>query len=419
MSEPSESTSLRYAMSVIALAVFTTTCVAGFIVAFVYATDIFLLIFLAVLFGVFLSRCSWWLEDHSWLSYGWCLAVVTTLFLIGAVGTVYLFGAQVQSQVTKASEHLDEGKQKLRELADEYSLVDSILSSTPFVSSALQQQAPRKEKQQQSAGDASNPDNSQQEEDQPGSSDDASGERSQPDSTSESTFQSSSQSSSGLSALQPVAKRAVSVVGGVFKTTFGLVVNSLLIFFVGLFLAVSPGSYRDGVVRLFPRPRRERTREIMNEMGDTLWRWLIGRFGSMLVTGIGAGTLLAILGVPMAMSLGVVTALLTFIPNIGAAVALMLSVLFALPQGMTVVLVVVLGYLALQLIESYVVTPLIQQRQVSLPPALLISFQAIMGVLFGFLGAAVASPILAAAKVGIEQAYIKDALENGEDSAGS
>jgi predicted PurR-regulated permease PerM len=68
--------------------------------------------------------------------------------------------------------------------------------------------------------------------------------------------------------------------------------------------------------------------------------------------------------------------------------------------------------MALQLIESYVVTPLIQQRQVSLPPALLIAFQVVMGVLFGFLGAAVASPLLAAAKIGIEESYVKDILES-------
>jgi predicted PurR-regulated permease PerM len=130
----------------------------------------------------------------------------------------------------------------------------------------------------------------------------------------------------------------------------------------------------------------------------------------MLVTGIGAYLLLAVIGVPMAATLGILTGLLTFIPNIGAAIALMLAILFALPQGLAAAGMVLGAYLALQLMESYLVTPLIQQHQVSLPPALLIAFQALMGVLFGFIGAAVASPLLAASKRTIEMLYIEDYL---------
>lgn len=113
----------------------------------------------------------------------------------------------------------------------------------------------------------------------------------------------------------------------------------------------------------------------------------------------------------MAATLGVMTALLSFVPNIGSFISLLLAVLFALPQGGTIVLAAAIGYILLQLIESYVVTPLIQQRQAELPPALLISFQAILGVLFGFLGTAVASPLLAVVKVGVEELYVKDYLE--------
>ena len=132
---------------------------------------------------------------------------------------------------------------------------------------------------------------------------------------------------------------------------------------------------------------------------------------TMAITGAGAWLLLMVLGVPLAMTLGVATAMLTFIPNIGAFVSLLLAILFALPQGGETVAFVVVGYILLQIVESYIITPLIQEKQVAVLPALLISFQAIMGVLFGFLGAAVASPLLAATKVVVEEAYIKDVLE--------
>ena len=75
MANPPERPSLHYAMSVISLAVFATACVTGLAVAFVYATDIFLLLFLAVLFGVFLTRTSTWLAEKTPLNHGWSLAV--------------------------------------------------------------------------------------------------------------------------------------------------------------------------------------------------------------------------------------------------------------------------------------------------------------------------------------------------------
>ena len=74
------------------------------------------------------------------------------------------------------------------------------------------------------------------------------------------------------------------------------------------------------------------------------------------------------------------------------------------------------AFIGLQLVESCLITPLIQEQQVSLPPALLMSFQAIMGVLFGFLGAMVASPLLAASKVIVQELYVKDYLEKQSSS---
>ena len=74
--------------------------------------------------------------------------------------------------------------------------------------------------------------------------------------------------------------------------SFVVATEIILIFFVGLFLAVSPEKYRDGVVQLIPKAKRDRASEVLDSTSETLWRWLIGRFGSMLATGVGAFLLL-------------------------------------------------------------------------------------------------------------------------------
>ncbi|QDS99482.1 AI-2E family transporter [Adhaeretor mobilis] len=367
---------LPHAAKLVGLSLIALVCVVVIGAALVRASDIFLILFLGVLFGILLVRTSRTLASYTPLPYFWSLGIVTATLVLAATGGIAMFGVQVDDQIDKARERADKGVEQIQAWAEKYPSVESLLLSTPFLRQLV-------DKRPSASQEDSNSDKEQ----------------------------SSQAKAAEQNALRTTARKGATAIAGIFKTTFGLVVNSVLIFFVGLFIAVEPGEYRDGVVSLFPTDRRERAREVLNLMGDALWHWLLGRFGTMLITGLGAGLLLFLLGVPMAFTLGVVTALLTFIPNIGGFVSLLLAILFALPQGGSIVLLVIVGYVGLQLVESYVLTPVIQKKQVSLPPALLIAFQAVMGVLFGFLGAAVASPALAAAKVGIEEAYIKDVLE--------
>ena len=145
-------------------------------------------------------------------------------------------------------------------------------------------------------------------------------------------------------------------------------------------------------------------------MAESMFRWIIGRFIAMLLTGVGTAIVLAVLGVPMPITIGIATGLLTFIPNIGGIIALVLAALMALSQGPMTVVWVVVAYGAIQLVESNLITPMIQQYQTSIPPALLISFQLIFGVLNGFLGIMIATPLLAAILPMVKEFWIKDAL---------
>lgn len=387
---------------IIAIAVAVTAAVVTTATALVLATEIFLILFLAMLFGVFLNRCSEFISEKTTVAYGWCLGVVTLLLVTSIVGGIGLFGARVDQQLSGAGKRIDEAREKLQSFSEQYPTLKSVLNSTPVLRDLVTQDS---ESSSKTKKETSNQKSSS-----------AGGNSASGSSANGRNQQEGQRSPPGSGAIANAAQTAASAVSKIFQTTFGLLVNSVLIFFVGVFLAASPTTYRDGFVALFPKRRRERVTEVLNMMSDSLWNWLVGRFGSMLATGFGAGMLLWLLGVPMAISAGFATGLLTFIPNIGGLLSLTLAMLLALPDGLTTVQLVFFGYMALQLVESYLVTPLIQQKQVSLPPALLISFQAVMGVLFGFLGAAVASPLLAATKTLVQEAYIHDVLDaSGND----
>ena len=359
---------------------------------FVVASDVFFILFLAVLFGIFLTKLAGVLTGVLPLSYGWSLAGVTTVLLVLFFGGIALFGVSVTRKVEEASKRADEGITKLRQLSEKYPLLKNTLSSIPMIEGTR--------------FDLTKPTNA---------TDDKSVDKNK--SSEEKDDQNADEKDGSITeAASSVISATRGALGRAFTTTFGFLINLLLIFFTGLFLASSPNSYRDGTVLLFAKEKRQRVREIMDRIGDTLWHWTIGRICTMLITGSGAALLLWMLDVPLAIWIGVVTALLTFIPNIGGITSLLLAILFALPQGLPTIAWLIAGYTLLQLLESYLITPLIQQKQAALPPALLIATQALMSVIFGVIGAAVASPLLAATKVLIQQAYIKDVLESPEEA---
>ena len=88
------------------------------------------------------------------------------------------------------------------------------------------------------------------------------------------------------------------------------------------------------------------------------------------------------------------------------------AVLIALTQSPTLALYTAIMYLAIQTLEGFVLTPLVQQRAISLPPVAVISAQLLLGVLFGFLGLLLAVPIVAVVFVLVKMLYVEDILGN-------
>jgi len=187
----------------------------------------------------------------------------------------------------------------------------------------------------------------------------------------------------------------------------------VIIVFLGLYAAIDPGRYREGLVRLFPPRRRQRIDEVLFEIGDTLWAWTLGRLAGMALIGTGSIVGLWVIGTPLPVTLGVIAGLLNFVPNIGPVIASVPAVVLGLQQSGNSALLVVALYLVLQTIESYIITPLIDQQQVRLPPATTLSAQLLLGMLAGIMGLLLATPLTAGAHVLIRELYVRDTLESG------
>jgi predicted PurR-regulated permease PerM len=202
----------------------------------------------------------------------------------------------------------------------------------------------------------------------------------------------------------------VSRLTGLTSTTLGAIVNVALVAFIGVYLAAQPQLYVTGVKRLFPLAYRARVGQVMDAIGDALWRWLGGRFGLMLINGGLTALGLWLLGVPLAVVLGVLAGVLNFIPNFGPWIAAVPAVMIALLQSPRHAFYTAVLYFVLQTIDGYILTPLVDRRSVELPPVLTITAQVLLGVAFGFIGILLASPFTAAAMIAIEMIYVEDVL---------
>lgn len=348
-----ETTRSHWAFATRVLIVVGIIVAVGLLLTLLYfAFQIFLVLFAAVLFAVFLSSLTTWLSEHTPLPYGLSLAVVCLLLVGIWVGFFIWLAPQLSQQAQELSEQLPKSLEQLREQVQKLPFGEKIISRIP---------------------------NSPQE-----------------------FLQNQSESGQG----GKLAQRAFTF----FSATFGVLVDFIIILVLGIYIASNPSYMKEGVVRLVPIPKRDRAREVMDTLGFTLWGWLKGTFLSMIIIGIIITVGLSVIGIPLALLLGVFAGLMEFIPNIGPFIAGLPAVLLALTVDPTKALYVVGLFVVVQSLESYVLTPLVQKHVIDLPPILTITAQLIMGLLAGFMGLLLAMPLIAVLMVLVKMLYIEDVL---------
>jgi len=187
----------------------------------------------------------------------------------------------------------------------------------------------------------------------------------------------------------------------------GAVTAVLLVIFFGVYFALDPDVYVRLIVHAVRPERQDEVRALLADISRVLHRWLNGQLIAMAAIGTITYVGLLLLGMPLALVLALLIGLFEFIPYIGPILGAVPMLLIASGQGFEMMLWVAGLYLFVQLVEGYLLTPLIQSRAVSLPPAVVITSQLVFGAMFGVLGLALATPLAAAASVPIRR-YLAD-----------
>src|SRR6185437_12528628 len=169
--------------------------------------------------------------------------------------------------------------------------------------------------------------------------------------------------------------------------------GAVVVLVLGLYLAADPALYDRGILKLVPKRAEQRTGEVLAHTAGQLRYWLLGKSSLMAFVGISTSIGLWFLHMPLILSLAVLAALLDFIPNVGPIISAIPALLIAFTQGPKTALEVAGLYMAVQIIESYLLAPLVFKRVVSLPPSVTLLSQVFVGSLFGLLGLILATPL--------------------------
>lgn len=211
-----------------------------------------------------------------------------------------------------------------------------------------------------------------------------------------------------LSALGTVGGSVLPLLGGVANFLLSL----LIVVFVSMYFLAEPGRYVDRIILYTPVGYRGRMRTILNRMDEAIRAWLKVTGVSMLVAGVLTGILLLVLAdLPTQWAaLGVIAGVASFIPNFGPLLALIPALLVGAVQSPDRLLVIVIIVYGVSFIQSQVVSPILANEDMNMPPVLILIGQIVFGIFFGFLGIMFAVPLTAILLVLLDEVYVKDVL---------
>lgn len=182
----------------------------------------------------------------------------------------------------------------------------------------------------------------------------------------------------------------------VLTSTFAITGAFLLVLFIAAYIGFDPPLYHGGILQLVPRRERDRAALTLTRLATTLRRWLVTQLIAMVLIGAVTTVFLFALHVKAALPLGILAGVSKFIPIVGSIFAAIPAIAMAFIDSPHKALLVAVGYIVIQFVENHLLVPVLMKRGVDLPPAMTLGIQALMSVLFGFLGLLVAVPLLAA-----------------------
>jgi predicted PurR-regulated permease PerM len=200
--------------------------------------------------------------------------------------------------------------------------------------------------------------------------------------------------------LGPVASVGASVAAGVAAV--------IVVLLTSLYTAIHPEPLVNGMIRLFPIPRRPHAQHVLMRLRTAYLAWLRGLFVGMIVLGTLTYVGLLAVGLDFAAFFAVFTAVAMIVPYFGALASSIPPILYALTISPQKAIVVAIIYIGAHQLESNIIQPLVVARTVKLHPAVVAIGVVAVDQLFGFIGLLIAVPIIATVTILVDELWVKN-----------
>ena len=186
---------------------------------------------------------------------------------------------------------------------------------------------------------------------------------------------------------------------GVGKVLLDFVTSLVVVVVVTVYLLADFPRVKRGIYQLAPKSRRPRMVLLTDEILDRVGGYVLGNLFTSLIAGVATTAWALIFGMPYALLLGLLVALLDLVPMVGSTIGGIIVALVALTISPTLAIATALYYVAYRVIEDYVLTPRVMARTVAVPGLITVLATVVGGALLGIVGALVAIPVAAAIKL--------------------
>ncbi len=210
------------------------------------------------------------------------------------------------------------------------------------------------------------------------------------------------------SQLAPVGDALRALIGGT-ASALGAIFGALIVPILAIYLLADFDRMVVGVRELVPHRFRPTVESYAREIDSTLNQFVRGQLTVMGILAVLYGGSYWLLGVRLAIPIGIAAGVLNFVPYVGGAFALVAGLLMSLigGGGWGQVIGVVAAYAVVQTLESFVITPRIIGESVGLGDVWVLVALFVAGEIFGFLGVLLAVPAAAVIKIFVARAVVR------------
>ena len=193
----------------------------------------------------------------------------------------------------------------------------------------------------------------------------------------------------------------------VTRSVITFVAGVVTILFMTFFMLLEGEAWKDRFIALLPAKAQPRAQHMASEIARTIGGYVSGNLFISVIAGFSVTIVLLVAGVPFALALGLLVAILDLIPLAGATLGAIIVTLVALTHSLTAALIVLAFFIVYQQLENHLLQPIVYGRTVQLSPLAILVSVLVGAEVAGVIGALGAIPV-----AGTIQIVISDWLQH-------